>query len=281
MWNSTQGTIIETDTTTGTTRLIIDTNILPNPATVIVTAENKLGSDQSFALLQVNEPTSRRVLEEKLHESGQESISMSEASDLQRRLTDERLEEHAESRTQGSIEMDQIQARTVTTERAEEKLVIKQNLSDQRVNKGECAQFKTIIEGASNVQWSLNGEPITSQTAGIKASSTSASVHELIIESAQKSSTIKCEAKNASDQVETSAKLEVITPAPKFGDGSELPLKTQVKEGEQIKLQVAAENADNFDWKLNNQPLQVRFVLKMEIFYNNVLARIRWSSNSK
>lgn len=56
VWNSTPGTSIETDLSTGTTRLIIDTNILPNPATIVVTAENKLGSDQSFALLQINEP---------------------------------------------------------------------------------------------------------------------------------------------------------------------------------------------------------------------------------
>lgn len=197
MWNSTQGTTIETDTANGTTRLIIDTNILPNPATVIVTAENKLGSDQCFALLQINEPKSRieeeklteqgnqqtriqdspsrRVLEEKLHESGQDSVSMLEASDLQRRSTDERLEEHAQSRTEGSIEMGQIESRNVTTERLDEK-------------------------------------------------------------------------------------LKVVTSAPNFGN--ELPLKTQVKEGEQIKLQVAAENADNFDWKLNNQPLQVRIETK-------------------
>jgi hypothetical protein len=92
---------------TGTTRLIIDTNILPNPATVVITAENKLGSDQSFALLQVAEPTTKRVLEEKMHESGQESVSMTEANELQRQTT-ERLEEHAESRTQGSIEMDKL-----------------------------------------------------------------------------------------------------------------------------------------------------------------------------
>jgi hypothetical protein len=262
VWNSTQGTTIETDVASGVTRLIIDTSILPNPATVVVTAENKLGTDQSFALLQVNEPTtrvgespSRRVLEEKMHESGQETTSLSEASELQRRSTDERLEEHAQSQTQGSIEMGQIQTKTVTTEKFEEKLVIKQHLTDQRVERGQRSQFKTVIEHADNIKWIINGQPVDSNTPGIKVSTNASSEHELIVESSQNSSTIKCEARNASDQVETSAKLEVIPPAPKFG--SELPSKTQVREGEQIKVEVVAEDAKNFDWKLDEKSLQV------------------------
>jgi hypothetical protein len=159
VWNSTQGATIETDLVSGHTRLIIDTNILPNPATVVVTAENKLGSDQAFALLVVNEPTGRRVLEEKMSESGQESVNFQDASELTKRSTEESLKEHAESRTQGSIEMGQ-------------------------------------IEKTSKV-------------------------------------------------------------APNFGQDGQLPPTVRAKEGEQVKCQVAAENADNFNWKLNDQPLQV------------------------
>lgn len=248
---------------------------MPNPATVVVTAENKLGQDQCFALLQVTEPRrveeeklseqasqqtriqespSKRVLEEKLHETGQETVSMSEANELQKRSTDERLEEHAESRTQGSIEMGQLQTSTVTTERFEEKLVIKQQLIDQRAEQGQSAQFKTIIDNATNVQWSVNGQPVSATTPGIKATS-SASEHELLIESAKESSTVKCEARNASDQVEQSAKL-VVEPKGEPPVISQGPNSRTVSEHEVVSFNAIVTSKLRpltVEWTLNGQ----------------------------
>lgn len=192
-----------------------------------------------------------------MHESGQESVSMTEASELQRQST-ERLEEHAESRTQGSIEMDQIKTSTVTTERFEEKLVIKQHLTDQRVEKGQHSQFKTIIENAQNVQWSINGQPIGSTTPGVKISSSPAYEHELLIESSQDSSTIKCEAQNSVSKVDTSAKL-IVEPKGDPPQITQAPNSRTVSEHEVVQFSATVTSKlrpFTVEWSVDGQVVQ-------------------------
>lgn len=64
--------------------------------------------------------------------------------------------------------MDQIQTRTVTTERFEERIVIKQQLVDQRVERGQSSRFTTIIENADNIRWTMDEVPIEATTPGVK-----------------------------------------------------------------------------------------------------------------
>lgn len=256
VWNSTPGTSIETDLSTGTTRLIIDTSIMPNPATVVVSAENKLGSDQCFALLQVNEPTTR-VLEEKMHGIGQETVNMSEADELQRRFADDKLGEHADSRTQGTIEMDKIQAGSKG-----EPPQITQAPNPRTVSEHEVVQFSATVSTKLRpltVEWSVNGQVIhpTSTDFGL---SQSGDQYTLRVNDSNVNQTgeIKVIATNPAGSTSATANLQVnkkTKPIPTFT--TKLPSDLKAKEGEPFQVSIKAPNADSIEWTLNGKPLQV------------------------
>uniref|UniRef100_A0A1I7S955 Muscle M-line assembly protein unc-89 n=1 Tax=Bursaphelenchus xylophilus TaxID=6326 RepID=A0A1I7S955_BURXY len=276
VWNSTQGTSIETDTQSGTTKLVIDTNILPNPATIVIVAENKLGTDEGMAQLFTTQAAqedyqkleheklkehaefnvhsesaepSTTISHEKLQEGGRQVISFEAEEEPYRRESVERFEEHAHSNVQGLQEVGGFNQ----LDNISQQLIMQKELFNQRVQRGHQAQFQTVVENANNVRWWMGDQLLGQTSPGVRFSEGPANEHILIVESAQSSTTIKFEAGSGDNQVQSLARLDVAD-RPTFTQGGLNPV-VKVEEGQPVVLNVKFTEEAKVNWSYNDRPI--------------------------
>lgn len=224
----------------------------------------------------------RREEEEKLAEAGKEQTGIQEPAT--RRVTEETLQEAGETTTgfgetptpmdtaqpgtaQGAGEAVQEISTTRFEESFPEKLEFTKHLTDQTVQRGQKAKFEAEVRHAREVRWSVAGTPVSDATPGvvIREEVREESRRELTLtldSNIHTPGTVICRAiDKMGESQESRAEFGVtVKPQPKIGT----PLgDLKVTQGEPLRVEVNADDANDFKWTLNGQPLKVTTTSKL------------------
>lgn len=198
---STDGALVKKNEN-NVTQLFIDTKKFSISQPITVTAENENGIDQAKAYLTVNDPSLKQpeVFEVKQEEVTQLFTESSKKIELV---------------TESMLTIDEIQVNTLGDKKL---LELKKPLTDQTVERGSKICFETQIINATQVQWSLDGRPVspTNSPKGVHFFNENYDF-SLVIDSTQQAGIVKCFARGEHNSVETKADYVVVNrPVPVF-----------------------------------------------------------------